>query len=53
MSPEFPVEKQGYTATKHYREVGAGYFDDVAQVITQGASSSTALAGSTEREPFH
>jgi isocitrate lyase len=50
---EFSVEKQGYTATKHQREVGAGYFDDVAQVITQGASSTTALAGSTEREQFH
>jgi isocitrate lyase len=50
---EFSVEKQGYTATKHQREVGAGYFDDLAQVITQGASSTTALAGSTEREQFH
>jgi isocitrate lyase len=50
---EFAVEKLGYTATKHQREVGAGYFDDVAQVITQGSSSTTALAGSTEREQFH
>jgi isocitrate lyase len=50
---EFSVEKQGYTATRHQREVGAGYFDDVAQVITQGSSSTTALAGSTEREQFH
>jgi isocitrate lyase len=50
---EFSVEKQGYTATKHQREVGAGYFDDVAQIITQGTSSTTALAGSTEREQFH
>jgi isocitrate lyase len=50
---EFSVEKQGYTATKHQREVGAGYFDDVAQVITQGSSSTTALAGSTEKEQFH
>jgi len=50
---EFAVEKQGYTATKHQREVGAGYFDDVAQVITQGSSSTTALAGSTESEQFH
>jgi isocitrate lyase len=50
---EFTVEEQGYTATKHQREVGAGYFDDVAQVITQGSSSTTALAGSTEREQFH
>jgi isocitrate lyase len=50
---EFSVEKQGYTATKHQREVGAGYFDDVAQVITQGSSSTTALPGSTEKEQFH
>ena len=50
---EFSVEKQGYTATKHQREVGAGYFDDVAKVITQGSSSTTALAGSTEKEQFH
>jgi len=50
---EFSAEKQGYTATKHQREVGAGYFDDVAQVITQGSSSTTALAGSTEKEQFH
>jgi isocitrate lyase len=50
---EFSVEKQGYTATKHQREVGAGYFDDVAQVITQRSSSTTALAGSTEKEQFH
>jgi len=50
---EFKVEEQGYTATKHQREVGAGYFDDLAQVITQGSSSTTALAGSTEIEQFH
>jgi isocitrate lyase len=50
---EFSAERFGYTATKHQREVGAGYFDDVAQVIAQGSSSTTALAGSTEREQFH
>jgi isocitrate lyase len=50
---EFSAEKFGYTATKHQREVGAGYFDDVAQVIAQGSSSTTALVGSTEREQFH
>jgi isocitrate lyase len=50
---EFSAEKFGYNATKHQREVGAGYFDDVAQVIAQGSSSTTALAGSTEREQFH
>jgi isocitrate lyase len=50
---EFNAERYGYTATRHQREVGAGYFDDVAQVITQGNSSTTALAGSTEIEQFH
>ena len=50
---EFSAEKFGYTASKHQREVGAGYFDDVAQVIAQGSSSTTALVGSTEREQFH
>ena len=50
---EFAAEKQGYTATRHQREVGTGYFDDVAQVIAGGASSTTALAGSTEAEQFH
>ena len=50
---EFAAEKAGYTATKHQREVGTGYFDDVAQVIAGGASSTTALAGSTETEQFH
>jgi isocitrate lyase len=50
---EFASEAQGYTATKHQREVGTGYFDEVAQVIAGGASSTTALAGSTEEEQFH
>jgi isocitrate lyase len=50
---EFAVEAAGYTATKHQREVGAGYFDDVAQVIAGGESSTTALHGSTEQEQFH
>jgi isocitrate lyase len=50
---EFAVEANGYTATKHQREVGTGYFDDVAQVIAGGASSTTALHGSTEQEQFH
>ena len=50
---EFSAERFGYTATKHQREVGAGYFDDVAQVIAQGSSSTTALTGSTEHEQFH
>ncbi len=50
---EFAVEADGYTATKHQREVGTGYFDDVAQVIAGGKSSTTALRGSTEQEQFH
>jgi len=50
---EFAVEADGYTATKHQREVGTGYFDDVAQVIAGGKSSTTALHGSTEQEQFH
>ena len=49
---EFAAENDGYTATKHQREVGAGYFDDVAQVIAGGKSSTTALRGSTEQEQF-
>jgi isocitrate lyase len=49
---EFAAERQGYTATKHQHEVGTGYFDDVAQVIAGGESSTTALEGSTEKEQF-
>jgi isocitrate lyase len=50
---EFAAEKDGYTATKHQREVGAGYFDDVTQACTGGQSSVTAMKGSTEEEQFH
>ena len=50
---EFAAESLGYTATKHQHEVGTGYFDDVAQVIAGGESSTTALHGSTEEEQFH
>jgi isocitrate lyase len=50
---EFALEAQGYSATRHQREVGTGYFDEVAQVIAGGLSSTTALAGSTETEQFH
>lgn len=50
---EFAMEQYGYTATKHQREVGTGYFDEVAQAISSGVSSTTALAGSTEVEQFH
>lgn len=49
---EFAAEKYGYSATRHQREVGTGYFDEVAQVITGGTSSTTALKGSTEEEQF-
>jgi isocitrate lyase len=50
---EFAAEEHGYTATKHQREVGAGYFDDVTQVISGGVSSTTALTGSTEEQQFN
>jgi isocitrate lyase len=50
---EFAAEAAGYSATKHQREVGTGYFDEVAQVVSGGASSTTALAGSTENAQFH
>jgi isocitrate lyase len=50
---EFAMEEFGYSATKHQREVGTGYFDEVSQVIAGGASSTTALSGSTEEEQFH
>ena len=49
---EFSSEKDGYTATRHQREVGTGYFDVVAQVVSGGTSSTTALTGSTEEEQF-
>ncbi|WP_129726635.1 isocitrate lyase [Ectobacillus funiculus] len=49
---EFAAEEHGYSATRHQREVGTGYFDQVAQVITGGTSSTTALKGSTEEEQF-
>lgn len=49
---EFASEVNGYTATRHQREVGTGYFDEVAQVISGGKSSTTALSGSTEEEQF-
>ncbi|MEH7545550.1 isocitrate lyase [Neobacillus vireti] len=49
---EFSSEQYGYTATRHQREVGTGYFDQVSMVITGGTSSTTALKGSTEVEQF-
>jgi isocitrate lyase len=49
---EFAAEEFGYTATRHQREVGTGYFDHVSQVISGGTSSTTALEGSTETAQF-
>jgi isocitrate lyase len=50
---EFAAAERGFTAVKHQREVGTGYFDAVTQAIQQGQSSTTALAGSTEEDQFH
>jgi len=50
---EFAAAERGFTAVKHQREVGTGYFDAVTQAIQQGQSSTTALKGSTEEEQFH
>jgi isocitrate lyase len=49
---EFAAEAHGYTATKHQREVGTGYFDAVTQAVSKGQSSTTALQGSTEAAQF-
>ena len=49
---EFASEKDGYTATRHQREVGTGYFDVVSEVISGGLSSTKALEGSTEKAQF-
>jgi isocitrate lyase len=49
---EFAAAERGFTAVKHQREVGTGYFDEVTQVIQSGQSSVTALTGSTEEEQF-
>ncbi len=50
---EFASESLGYTATRHQREVGTGYFDEVASIVGEGNVSTTALAGSTEAEQFY
>jgi isocitrate lyase len=50
---EFASEPLGYTATRHQREVGTGYFDEVANVVGEGRASTTALRGSTEAEQFY
>jgi isocitrate lyase len=49
---EFALEEHGYTATRHQREVGAGYFDGVLDAVTGGESSTLALKGSTEEAQF-
>lgn len=49
---EFASEALGYTATKHQREVGTGYFDLVSEIVSNGMSSTTAMCGSTESEQF-
>jgi isocitrate lyase len=51
--PEFAARDRGYTFVSHQQEVGTGYFDEVTTVIQGGASSVTALTGSTEEEQFH
>jgi len=49
---EFAAETAGYTATRHQREVGTGYFDQVAEVISSGSASTLAFEGSTEQAQF-
>jgi isocitrate lyase len=49
---EFASESRGYTATRHQREVGTGYFDEIAKIVGGGESSTTALSGSTEEAQF-
>ncbi len=49
---EFAAQKNGFTAVRHQHEVGTGYFDAVAMAVSQGHSSTTAMAGSTETEQF-
>ena len=50
---EFAAAERGFTAVKHQREVGTGYFDTITQTIQGGQSSTVALKGSTEEEQFH
>jgi isocitrate lyase len=49
---EFALEEDGYTATRHQREVGSGYFDEILKTVTSGNSSTLALHGSTEEQQF-
>lgn len=50
---EFELEDEGYTATRHQREVGTGYFDQILMTITGGQTSTSAMTGSTEQDQFH
>jgi isocitrate lyase len=50
---EFASEPEGYTATRHQREVGVSYFDAVAMAVSSGRASTTAFHGSTEQDQFH
>jgi isocitrate lyase len=50
---EFAAERDGFTAVRHQREVGAGYFDEVLMAISAGRASTAALVGSTEEAQFH
>jgi len=50
---EFASEEHGYTATRHQREVGTGYFDAIATAVSGGKASTVALAESTEAAQFH
>jgi isocitrate lyase len=50
---EFVMEAEGYTATRHQHEVGAGYFDRITQTVSGGTASTLALRGSTEEGQFH
>jgi isocitrate lyase len=50
---EFAREKDGYTATKHQREAGTGYFDLVLNTVSGGNASTGAMSGSTEEHQFH
>ena len=50
---EFAAQTQGFTAVRHQREVGTGYFDAVAMAVSGGKSSTTAMSGSTEAAQFH
>jgi isocitrate lyase len=50
---EFAAQESGYRAVTHQRFVGTGYFDEIAQVVSGGHSSTKALAGSTEAAQFH